>query len=538
MDIDLYPRRETTVVAGRVARRTVAGLAVLWFLSACNAATAQGRRVALVVGNDAYQTQSVLRNAVNDARAVAAALEQVGFAVTRVENADRAQLTSRLSDFAGSLRDDDVALFYFAGHGVQVEQENYLMPTDYVGRTAAALRFDAVSASDVQEMLRPARVAMLVFDACRNNPYRGVRGGAGLAAMEARGTLIAYAAGAGEVAADSAPGASNGLFTAKFVEALREPGLTATELFRRVRRDVYETSNAEQWPAVYDDLLSDFVVRPAAVVPAGSAGFDGAGGPAAALLQQETAFWQSIEDSTDAADFEAYLELFANGTFARLARNRLASLLGSAGAPPLGTDPPRPALRAGDGFRDCAECPEMVVLPGGWLAMGRYEVTVGEYRTFVSATGVGAENCSGNSWRGPGFPQTDRHPVACVSWDDAQAYVSWLSRRTGELYRLPSEVEWERAAGGSQAGCYRERTGRRGTCPVGSYGSSAVGLSDMVGSVWEWTSDCWNGYCGRRTVRGGSWFLSAKNLRPSAGTGTVTAERSSTVGFRVARTLD
>jgi len=200
-------------------------------VAAPTASGQSGRRLALVVGNDAYRAQSALRNAVNDARAVASALGEVGFAVTRVENANRARLTSALSSFAGSLRDDDVALFYFAGHGVQVDGVNYLMPTDYAGQSSAALRFDAVSASDVQEMLRPARVAMLVFDACRNNPYRGVRGGTGLAPMEARGTLVAYAAGAGEVAADAAPGEANGLFTSKLVEALREPGLTASALF-------------------------------------------------------------------------------------------------------------------------------------------------------------------------------------------------------------------------------------------------------------------------------------------------------------------
>lgn len=155
--------------------------ALLVAVSTASGQGPSGRRLALVVGNDAYTDQSVLRNAVNDARAVASALGEVGFAVTRVENADRARLTSALSDFAGSLRDDDVALFYFAGHGVQVDQENYLMPTDYAGRTASALRFDAVSASDVEEMLRRAQVAMLVFDACRNNPYRGVRGGTGAA---------------------------------------------------------------------------------------------------------------------------------------------------------------------------------------------------------------------------------------------------------------------------------------------------------------------------------------------------------------------
>ena len=147
-----------------------------------------------------------------------------------------------------------------------------------------------------------------------------------------------------------------------------------------------------------------------------------------------------------------------------------------------------------DVFRDCAQCPEMVALPEGGLALGRYEVTVGEYRQFASATGGGGDSClSDGSWRDPGFAQTDRHPVACVSWDDAQEYVSWLSRTTGATYRLPTEEEWERAAAGSQRGCDNERTGHRGTCPVGSHGPNAAGLSDMVGNLWEWMEDCWGG---------------------------------------------
>ena len=297
-------------------------------------------RVALVVGNDAYQTQGELRNAVNDARAVAAALADVGFDVTTLENATRTRLTSALGEFTRSLREDDVALFYFAGHGVQVENENYLIPTDYTGQTASALRLDAVSAADVQEMLQPARVAMLVFDACRNNPYRGVRaGGTGLAPMEARGTLIAYAAGAGEVAADAARGGSNGLFTAKFVEALAEPGLTATDLFRRVRREVLAESNEEQWPAVYDDLLSDFVFRAptaagvTAVEPLDAVPPTVAAESQALTRQQEALFWESIRDSRDPADFDAILRQFGpNGTFARLARNRLRGLRATAAA--------------------------------------------------------------------------------------------------------------------------------------------------------------------------------------------------------------
>ena len=294
--------------------------------------------------------------------------------------------------------------------------------------------------------------------------------------------------------------------------------------------------------------------------------------PPAASAEVELVFWQSVADSTNPAEFEAYLRRFPNGMFSDLAQIRLEALragsnagsvsaagpAGGVGSPASGTrvsgaggasfggaadvDAPR---RSGDVFRDCAECPEMVVLAGGGLAMGRYEVTVGEYRAFVSATGVGADGgCrfrGADSWQNPGFPQTDRHPVTCVSWEDAQEYVSWLSRRTGATYRLPTEAEWGRAASGSQPGC--DELGRdprpRGTCPVGQYGTNAAGLSDMVGNVQEWTSDCWEGVdCSRRVLRGGSWYLNAELVRPGARGLNSTGVRFNIQGFRVSRTLD
>lgn len=193
----------------------------------------------------------------------------------------------------------------------------------------------------------------------------------------------------------------------------------------------------------------------------------------------------------------------------------------------------------GEVFRDCDLCPEMVVMPDGRLALGRYEVTVAEYRAFASATGGGGDDCLlGDSWRDPGHSQTDRHPVTCVSWDDAQAYVSWLSTRTGAAYRLPSEAEWGRAAAESQAGCHRGRTGNSVPCPVGSYGSNAAGLSDMVGNVWEWTSDCREESCGRRVLRGGAWDTDARNLRPGVRYAFSGDTRYPFIGFRVSRTLD
>ena len=299
-----------------------------------------------------------------------------------------------------------------------------------------------------------------------------------------------------------------------------------------------------------------------------------AGAPAvspAASAELEGLFWQSIMNSTNPAEFEAYLRRFPNGAFSELAQARVAALRAPAGAAPAATGTrvggrvspgatgsrvsgaPAPGLgtaaggdvrpRPGEVFRDCAECPEMVVLPGGNLAMGRYEVTVGEYRTFASATGGGAgggclTTSDGDSWRNPGFPQADRHPVTCVNWNDAQAYVSWLSRTTGMRYRLPDEAEWERAAAGSQRGCDNEGMRNRRTCPVGSYGSNAIGLSDMVGNLWEWMEDCFEADCGQRVVRGGSWHYHAEALRPGARYWLFARIRVDTFGFRVSRPLD
>ena len=195
-------------------------------------------------------------------------------------------------------------------------------------------------------------------------------------------------------------------------------------------------------------------------------------------------------------------------------------------------------------FRDCETCPEMVVLPGSIVALGRYEVTLREYRAFAAATGGGAGggcySAGGHdySWRNPAFPQTDRHPVTCMSWDDAHAYVSWLSRTTRALYRLPTLEELAGAAEGSQPGCYRDRTGRDGTCPVGTYGPNALGLSDLLGNVLEWTSRCVDGNCGRRWLHGGSWLGQPALLVPNVRGHRRTAFRQDAAGFRVTRTLE
>ena len=294
-----------------------------------------------------------------------------------------------------------------------------------------------------------------------------------------------------------------------------------------------------------------------------------AGAAAAATegaAELEGLFWQSIMNSTNPADFEAYLTQFPNGMFRTLAQNRLTALRQPAGVAPAGAGrrlggPGSPAVtsrvsgtsapaagtasavdvprRPREVFRDCAECPEMVVLPGGRLALGRYEVTVEEYRAFASATGSRAPRCAavgdGDSWRNPGFPQTDRHPVTCVSWYDARAYVSWLSRTAGTTYRLPTEAEWEQGAAGSVDGCYNRR---EGACPVGASVVNATGLFDMVGNFYEWTPDCWEDDCGRRVTRGGSWWQGREFLHPGDRSWAEAGYRTAHIGFRVSRALD
>ena len=122
--------------------------------------------------------------------------------------------------------------------------------------------------------------------------------------------------------------------------------------------------------------------------------------------------------------------------------------------------------------------------------------------------------------------------MTCVSWVDAQDYARWLSGKTVASYRLPTEAEWERAADGSQLGCELQRP-----CPVHANGSNAAGLSHMVGNVWEWTEDCWEGDCWARVLRGGSWADAADSRHPGARVWSKPDLRWDTWGFRVTRKL-
>ena len=197
-----------------------------------------------------------------------------------------------------------------------------------------------------------------------------------------------------------------------------------------------------------------------------------------------------------------------------------------------------PELDAGALIQDCDDCPEMVVMPCGNVALGAHEVTVGQYRMFVEETNHRTGGCiaDGDNWQTPGFTQTDEHPVTCVSWNDARQYVDWLSAKTKKEYRLPNEDDWEKGAVGTSEGCGSDPD-QAGTCPARRYGPNDAGLWGMVGNVWEWMADCWEDSCNAHIARGSAWIESPTTLSPNARSAIPAGYRHFGLGFRVARVI-
>lgn len=222
------------------------------------------RRVALVIGNQAYPTMA-LKNAAQDARDVHAALREIGFVADLLVDATKRQMDMRIGRFVDMLQPGDVALVYYAGHGVQVAGENYLLPVDVETADEASVRYSSYSASLLHDRIaeRGVRLKIMILDACRNNPFRSSRSASqGLAPMTAvgRGTFIAFATGPGGTADDNLP-ARNGLFTAALLEALREPGLDLDQVFGRVRQRVDAMSNGRQTPWSNSSVVGQFILR-------------------------------------------------------------------------------------------------------------------------------------------------------------------------------------------------------------------------------------------------------------------------------------
>ncbi len=236
-------------------------------LLAVGAVHAAEKRVALVIGNGAY-VNSPLRNPVNDAEDIASMLQRLGFEVIRKTNANRKTLRRSLREFREQLHQDTVGLFYFAGHGMQVEGRNYLIPVGADVASEDEIPDEAIDAASVLRKMKSANNVMniVILDACRNNPFaRSFRSGSrGLTRMDApTGSIIAYATAPDSVAADGA--GRNGVYTKHLLNSLATPGLSIEYMFKKVRNGVIDETGGNQTPWEESSLRGDFYFTPAAV---------------------------------------------------------------------------------------------------------------------------------------------------------------------------------------------------------------------------------------------------------------------------------
>lgn len=574
-------------------------------LACLQPASAQGRRVALVVGNGAYRAVNRLGNPVNDARLMAKTLGALGFRLIgggARTDLDKPGFDAAVRAFGEALPGAEVALFYYAGHGMQVQGANWLVPVDANPARVQDLDFQMVDAALVLRQMEGAgtKLNVMILDACRNNPFggRGLRGTeSGLAQMRApEGTVISYATQPGNVAADG--NGADSPYTLALVETMKQPGLDVLNMFNRVGLAVKRGTGGEQQPWVAASPIDgNYYFTPGVAAPA----------PPPAQAPGPSPPPPSLAMTVPPPAVVA--------------------------PPPPPVPRPTPAPPSQSGVtRDCEDCPELVRIPAGSFSMGasaaeeeregfrndyrgrsipihtvrirapfllgRTDVTRGQYAVFAQAIGRKMSRCccygwdgrdisqgDTRSWASPGFPQSDDDPAVCVGFDDAQAYLDWLSSRTGQRYRLPSEAEWEYAAragthtvrfwgdgageqcananGADQSARSQIRGARNWsaaacddgnpyTSPVGHFRPNAFGLYDMLGNVMQWTSDCWNatyvsapddgsslqrGECDTRVVRGGDWQSDPSYLRSGYRGRSETGRRSNATGFRVARSL-
>jgi formylglycine-generating enzyme required for sulfatase activity len=535
------------------------------------------KRIALVIGNSTY-TNSPLKNPVNDAKDMANKLRKLGFEVIERKNLQTKQIGGTLREFRSKLVPGSVALVFYAGHGLQIKGDNYLPAVDAEINSEEDVPNQSLAVKQIMDVLDEAKTRLnLVFlDACRNNPYaRSFRSAdQGLARITApSGTLISYATRPGSVAADG--NGRNGLYTSKLL-AHMDSNQQIEQSLKLVVTEVKTASQGKQEPWMEGSIEGDFCFagcQVGSLEPVGSPNHVHVKNDEE--IEQET--WESARDSNDIDAIDEYLKQYPKGKYVALANISYKKLK---------KDAPETAVQAhntGQVFKDCPDCPEMVIIPAGSFQMGSYkndrekplhrvtfgkafaigkvEVTQGQWKSIMGGNPSHFRNCGDNC------------PIEHVSWNDAQDFIQRLNSKTGKQYRLPSEAEWEYAcrAGEQQEFCgsnnidsvawygsYGDQGSLGGnsgqtTHPVATKQANAWGLYDMTGNVWEWVEDSWHdnyndaptdgsawaGDGKSRMYRGGSWLGGMWLARASNRFGDIPEfnDPNFNTGFRLAMTL-
>jgi len=470
-----------------------AALALSILLAAAAPASAApsqpGHREALVIGNDLYEHARPLANPGNDAVAMAVLLRRLGFHVTLRTDADLRRMREGLREFVDRLPSepapDSVALVYFAGHGVQIAGQNYLVPVDAKMARDFEVPDETLSMDAVMRALESAGAGLnlLILDCCRNNPFarswRGARsvdtgGGLAMPTTAPQGMFVAFSTSPNDVADDGE--GDHSPYTAALLAHLPTPGKPFEEVFKAVGGDVVRKTGGTQEPWFNSKFYGSFR-------------FVEEGAPLPGLAEQPH-----------------------EATRDRPWANRLGlEFLPVPGRP--GVLMARTPVRVRD-FRAYAEATGYRQSGGAHL-FGVAEKEEGGYTTEWT-------HRADASWEKPGYEQGPDHPVVCVDWDEAAAFCRWLSEQEGLRYRLPSDAEWTAAVGNSLhpwgeawppppgAGNFwdlaairelpgdwtRSVIGGSGfddgaarTSRVASYQPNAHGFHDLAGNVWEWLAD-------------------------------------------------
>lgn len=554
-------------------------------------------RVALVIANGSYP-QAGIPGAIEDGRVVAATLREGGFDTVLAEDTGRTELRGAIATFAGKLKRGAEAVVFYTGHALQQRGRNFLVPVPPQNAEQDAVDLDELI--DTLIVARPAN-AFIFIDASRDNPWQPA--GRGLLPVEPLERIaVMFSAAPGRTVADTGARASRTVD--EWLKAIRTPNLDTANAAKRAQDAIARATRRAQLPWLSSEPPAGLVVtRPAAVAQNDRAvipPLEGRGAPPDAY---ELAFWETIRNSESAAEYRAYLDAYPSGRFASLARAReqLYRAKPSPSAPPpaataaVAPPPPappaaRPAPPAAPAapatpaspatLRDCSGCPEIAAIPAGSFQMGSndlYEFEKPVHPVTIKAFYLGTREVTYEEWDlcvdqgGCSYRPDDRglgrgkRPVADVHWNDANAYLAWLSARTGKRYRLPTESEWEYAARAGTASTYswgqamvKDRANcngcndqpRRATVSVGQYPPNDFGLYDMAGNAAEWVADCWSDSyrtaardgsaynvpaCRERVLRGGSFNNDPRYLRSAARFKYDADVRFYTNGFRVAR---
>jgi len=322
---------------------SVVVVALICMMLTAGAANAD-RRVAFVVGNGAYKNVTQLPNPPIDAKAMAATLRNVGFEVVEGANLTRDAMTEKLLDFGKKAQGADIAVFYYAGHGIAIGGTNYLLPVDADIKSEMDVKLGAAINIDLtlDQTMSDAKVKLVLLDACRDNPFaakiksnsatRSVAVQQGLAEMKSgEGTLIAFATGPGQTALDGQEG-TNSPFTRALIAHITEPGVEIQQAMTEVRAQVNEETSKGQLPWGHTNLIGSVYLNPAAP-PAPTANAPAGSGPAPAAVAStsggndvELEFWRSVKDSSKPEELNAYLTSYPNGQFKSIALARIAAL--------------------------------------------------------------------------------------------------------------------------------------------------------------------------------------------------------------------